>query len=81
MSIHQRRTCESFTTPPGPLRQDEDRTAGPLEKPTPLPTALRPTSRKEREKWGTRFAFVTIMPTRQLIFSAEMWATRPGTVI
>jgi hypothetical protein len=37
--------------------QDEDPTASRMNQSTPLPTALLPTSRKEREKWGTQFVF------------------------
>jgi hypothetical protein len=39
---------------------------------------LLPTSRKEREKWGTQFVFSAVVPTKPVILSAEMWATRPA---
>jgi hypothetical protein len=41
------------------------------------PTALLPTSRKEREKWGTHFVVSAIVPTKPVILPAEIWATRP----
>jgi hypothetical protein len=40
---------------------------------------LRPTSRKEREKWGTPSVFLCQQQERQCVYvhAAEMWATRP----
>jgi len=42
-----------------------------MNQPTPLPTALLPTSRKEREKWGTAFVFSAIASN-----SSKMWVAR-----